>query len=62
MADITMCKDKACPDRGDCYRAQAPRKEYHQSYFMTSPRDGRTCTYHWPMSDTVNRNPKEISK
>ena len=59
MTDITMCPDKACPDRGDCYRAQAPANQYRQAYFMTSPRDGTTCTYHWPMSDRINRNPKE---
>ena len=58
-ADITMCNDKACPDRGDCYRAQAPVSKYRQSYFMNSPRDGEKCTYHWPMSDRINRNPKE---
>ena len=59
MADITLCNDKACPDRGDCYRAQAPVNEYRQTYFMNSPRDGTTCTYHWPMSDRINRNPKD---
>lgn len=59
MADITMCGDKACPERGNCYRAQAPVNPYRQSYFANSPRDGQKCTYHWPMSDTINRNPKE---
>lgn len=59
MADITMCDDRACPDRGVCYRAQAPANEYRQAYFMTSPRDGVHCTFFWPVSDTINRNPKE---
>lgn len=59
MADITMCNDRACPERGNCYRAQAPVNEYRQSYFMGSPRDGSTCTHYWPMQDRINRNPKE---
>jgi len=59
MADITMCKDRACPDRGDCYRAQAPVSQYQQAYFTTSPRDGEKCTHYWPLSDKINRNPKE---
>lgn len=62
MSDITMCKDKACPERGDCYRAQAPANPDRQSYFVASPRDGAQCTYHWPMSDRINRNPKENAK
>lgn len=61
-ADITMCDDKACPDRGDCYRATATPTPHWQSYFATSPRDGTTCTYHWPMSDTINRNPKDAKR
>lgn len=59
MADITMCRDMACPDRGGCYRATATINEYRQAYFTNSPRDGEKCTYYWPVKDTINRNPKE---
>ena len=62
MADITLCKDMACPERGDCYRAQATANEHRQAYFTTSPRDGLQCTYFWPLHDTINRNPKEKNK
>lgn len=60
MADITMCQDKACPERSNCYRAQAKPSEYRQSYFMTSPRDGEKCTHYWPLEDRINRNPKDV--
>lgn len=59
MSDIIICQDKACPDRDNCYRAQAPANEYRQAYFTTSPRDGEKCTFYWPIQDTINRNPKE---
>lgn len=32
MADISMCEKKDCPSFNDCYRAQAIKNEYRQSY------------------------------
>jgi hypothetical protein len=32
MADIAMCEKKDCPSFGECYRAQAVKSEYRQSY------------------------------
>ena len=32
MADITMCLQSACPNAPTCYRVQAPRDEYLQSF------------------------------
>ena len=61
MADITMCANRACPDRGDCYRAQATPHPTWQAYFSPSPKDGVRCTYYWPLSDHINRNPKEAN-
>ena len=48
MADITMCKDTACPKAKDCYRMNAPINEYWQSYFMNSPRQGDKCECFYP--------------
>jgi len=32
MADIAMCEKKDCPSFTTCYRAQAVKSEYRQSY------------------------------
>jgi len=47
MADITMCQDQFCKQKDDCYRHTAPANPHWQSYFVTSPREGDTCTYFW---------------
>jgi hypothetical protein len=51
MSDITMCQDKDCPKKNNCYRFTAQPDEYLQSYFAASPRneDG-TCKYYWPLT------------
>jgi hypothetical protein len=43
MADITMCQDKECPKKEQCYRYTAPANPYRQSYFVYSPREGDKC-------------------
>lgn len=54
MADISMCDDKECPQRLDCYRFKAEPHPYRQSYFIGSPatKDETTgeflgCKYFW---------------
>jgi hypothetical protein len=47
MADITMCQDKECPKRDECYRFTAPANPYRQSFFIDSPREGDECKYFW---------------
>lgn len=37
MPDITMCTNEDCPQRWQCYRAQATPKEIGQSYAKYSP-------------------------
>ena len=37
MADITMCGNKTCSKREDCYRFTAPPNEWIQSYFYPDP-------------------------
>lgn len=38
MPDISMCTNKQCPLRGDCYRAQAVPDSVWQSYSKFEPR------------------------
>ncbi len=48
MVDITMCKDKECPDREKCARFKAVPDSYHQSWFIESPRKDKKssrCEY-----------------
>ena len=48
MADICMCSDDKCPYAKTCYRHEAHRDEYWQTYFTNSPRkaDG-SCRFRW---------------
>lgn len=43
MPDLSMCDDKECPKRKECYRYMAIPNEYRQSYFADSPRKGDGC-------------------
>jgi hypothetical protein len=47
MADITMCTGDDCPLKENCYRFTAEASKYLQSYFLTSPFDGKTCNSYW---------------
>jgi len=39
MADISMCMDKKCPMKYDCYRFTAPWNPFRQSVLADSPRE-----------------------
>ena len=45
MADITMCKDKECPRKEQCYRFNARVNEFRQAYFSESTREWDKCDY-----------------
>lgn len=47
MPDITMCRDRDCPIRMDCYRFRAIPDRLTQSWFIESPRKpgAARCTY-----------------
>ena len=45
LPDMTMCRDDSCPMKTACYRFMLKGDDNWQSYFVTSPRDGDTCTY-----------------
>jgi hypothetical protein len=48
MADITMCDNKECILKEECYRFTAPVNEYRQSYFAETPKqvEGK-CPEFW---------------
>lgn len=50
MADITMCQDKECPKRNECYRFTAKVNQWRQSYFIDKVRElGKSkCKYFTP--------------
>ena len=55
MADITMCRDKACKKHERCYRFTAKASEHWQSFFVDSPRDGKECKYFTDNQDKTKR-------
>lgn len=55
MADITMCLDKECSRKLDCYRFTAPVSEILQSYFMDSPRKGNHCDMYWEAKKSATK-------
>lgn len=54
MPDITMCKDSDCEQHKDCYRFTAKPSEI-QSYFVTTPRDGKGCEYFWSNNERESK-------
>jgi len=59
MADITMCSNKECPLREECYRAMAAESKYRQaySYFKYMIVDGKPeCEFFWPINDKRRRD------
>ena len=60
MPDISMCHDKTCTKRKDCYRYRAQANEFRQSYFMGSPKneDG-SCDHHCPVQAGDRLTPLE---
>lgn len=51
MADITMCKDLACPLAETCYRMKAEPNKHWQSYFLNSPRKEDKCEHYQPIEE-----------
>ena len=47
MPDISMCKNKDCPKRKDCYRFTAKPDEFAQSYGNFKWKKGEGCDYFW---------------
>lgn len=47
MADITMCLNKECPLRFNCYRFNARANEFRQSYADFKPDENGKCESFW---------------
>ena len=45
MADITMCQNKACPCRMECYRYRAIPHPTWQAYAAFVPAEPGVCKY-----------------
>lgn len=65
MPDISMCENKDCPLRNDCYRFIAEPNPYRQAYarFKFAVVDGKpTCDNYWPVTtdklDEINGEAK----
>lgn len=61
MPDITMCKDKECPLKNECYRYRAIPSEYRQSYFAESPRKADKCYHFWEIKKGMRLQDKKIT-
>ncbi len=63
MPDITMCEDRDCPKRKECYRFNAKPSEFRQSWFTESPRkkDSLECRMFWEIIP-MTREEQEIEK
>lgn len=63
MADITMCKNTDCNLYKTCWRFNAPKEGYidsygnfvdQQAYSDFQPDDDGNCKFYWPMDKTDN--------
>jgi len=54
MPDISMCLNRKCPSRNECYRYRAQPNEWRQSYaaFMDDPETGK-CESFWPIEEAT---------
>lgn len=61
MPDITMCKNKNCTLRHECFRFTATPTPYRQSYFVENPqqKDG-SCNEFWSNKGYAQILPKTI--
>lgn len=50
MPDISMCADKRCPKRNECYRFLATPHPTWQTWFDPRPKDGSECENFWQVT------------
>lgn len=52
MADITMCKEEACPLKMQCFRYRATPDPYWQAYYVKGELPaGEECRVKWLFED-----------
>jgi hypothetical protein len=54
MADISLCRNKECPMRDECYRATATPSKFRQWYSsftpVYNPEENKVeCDHYWPL-------------
>jgi len=56
MADITMCRNKSCKLKYQCYRFMAIENKFRQSYFLDNPKivDGKCSEQILIVDDKIN--------
>jgi hypothetical protein len=63
MADITMCSGKDCPLKDSCYRFNAKKSDFRQSYFVNTPLKDGKCHFFWgERSQSIINQLKNIMK
>jgi hypothetical protein len=63
MADITMCSGKDCPLKVGCYRFNAKKSEFRQSFFVDPPIKMGKCDMFWgERSQSIINQLKDIMK
>ena len=63
MPDISLCRNKTCPLRPTCYRAQAKPNPYRQAYTSYTPNEDGTCDDYVEVScDDLLEIPEEEEK
>ena len=51
MPDISMCLNKTCDKRKNCYRFMAIPNPYRQSYMEFKPDEEGVCGYFWQQEE-----------
>lgn len=52
MPDISMCRNKECKKKYDCYRYMAVPNPWRQSFASFTHED---CEYFWPLKDASTK-------
>jgi hypothetical protein len=60
MPDITMCLNKECPMRNECYRYRAIPNEYQ--YYSTFTPEEEKCEHFYPIEKGHRVNQKFLGK
>jgi len=60
MPDISMCSNKDCPSRGQCYRARAKPTPGRQSYIHFTVSAGDRCNYFWEIEGHEPLQPDDL--
>jgi hypothetical protein len=57
MADITMCLNRDCRLKNDCWRHAAPPSRWQSYSKFEADSDENKCTHFWPAKEMYRRAP-----